>query len=87
MRSCCATRPRIIKVGGLEVGLTGLDDVLRQVYLTMAEADEGSLAEALLQGVKANNYVTPGREEAYQQALLREYRRFVAQVEQGKRMP
>jgi hypothetical protein len=55
--------------------------MLRQVYLTQAGADEGDLAEALLQGIKANNYVTPSREEAYKQALLREYRRFVAQVE------
>jgi len=74
-------------VAGIEIGLVGLEEVLRQVYLTQAGANEGDLAEALLQGIKANNYVAPGREEAYQQALLREYRRFVAQVEQGIRRP
>lgn len=78
MRSCCVPRSRLIHIGGIKVGL---DEVLRQIYWTQAGADETTLAEALLQGIKANNYVAPGWEEAYKQALLREYRRFVALVE------
>ena len=64
-----------IKVAGYTVGLVGLLDVFEQVSLLDLRDSEAS-QEELLRRVRAENYVVPGAEEDYKQALWRDYRRW-----------
>jgi len=82
-RSCC-TKPvaRIIKVAEFEVGLVGLDQALRNVY-TSGATDEEQIKRDLLQWAREfGNYISPVNEFEYKQALMNEYRKFVAKTGQ-----
>jgi hypothetical protein len=71
---------RIIKVAEFEAGLVGLDQVLRNVYLSGKVNDE-EIERDLLKGIKeCGNYVSGSREEDYMKALLREYQKYVISV-------
>jgi hypothetical protein len=86
MGTCCE-KPitRIITIGGIEVGIRGLDEIFRDTHVTN-ENDEHKLKEVLLSKVKVyGNYVSPGREEAYKEDLLREYRKFCLVVKEAQR--
>lgn len=81
--SCCA-KPvaKIIKVGEIETGIMGLEIALRNTYL-LGPTDEEQAKEELLAMIRAfGNDVSPSREEAYKQALLREYRKFCQTLEE-----
>ncbi len=62
-------------VGGVKIGLAGLDGILAQVASESLDS-EGALAERLLELVRRANYVAPSRTEEYKKALLKEYKRF-----------
>ena len=83
-RACCA-RPvaKIIKIADFESGLTGLDQALQNVYIS-GVSDDVQIQNELLQWIKDfGNYITPSREEAYREALLREYKLCVKRMEQA----
>lgn len=65
-------RVRQIRIGDVLVGIVGLDDALKQLYSLDREPRPETAAE-LLALIKARNYVAPGDEEDYREALLREY--------------
>jgi small redox-active disulfide protein 2 len=65
---------RQIMVGGVKVGLAGLDSILAQVRAESPDSDEVT-AERLLELVRQANYVMPSKTEEYKAALLREFRR------------
>jgi hypothetical protein len=88
--SCCAKPTvRIIKVAEFEAGLVGLDEALRNVYISGVE-DEAEIERDLLRWIKDfGNYIAPARESDYKRALLREYRMYVNDTERevgGKRV-
>jgi len=66
---------RQIIIGGNLTGLAHLDDTLQEVY-EMKIQEEKKLKKELLERVKIYNYVAPGAEEKYEQALFEEYQRF-----------
>lgn len=73
--SCCA-KPvtKIINIDGIEVGIMGLETVLSNAYLFNIK-DEAELKEEMFRWVRGfGNYVTKSREDAYKEALLREYK-------------
>lgn len=76
-KPCCAAealrRVRQVEVGGVVIGITMLDDVMREIR-SMNFPDEKSISDDLLKRVKIYNYVPPRAEEQYRAALLREYR-------------
>ena len=77
--SCCG-KPvaKIIKVGELEAGLIGLDQALHNVYSAGVNGEE-EIKEELLRLIRDfGNYVSSSREDDYKQALLREYKNYVA---------
>jgi len=81
-RACCA-KPiaRIIKVAEFEAGLMGLDQALRDVYISGLH-DEEEIQQDLLKRIKDfGNYISPSRENDYKEALFREYNSYVAAVE------
>jgi hypothetical protein len=76
----------IIKVGDFEAGITGLETTLRNVYVT-GIVDEEQIKSELLKGVKEfGNYISPGTEEMYQEALLREYEKYSKNTENNPAM-
>ena len=86
MGNACCAKPivKIIKVADVEAGLNGLDLALQNVYLLGLDDDE-KLKNELLRWIRDfGNYVAPGREGVYKDALLREYKLFVAEMEQQR---
>jgi transposase len=80
--SCCG-KPvaKIIKVADFEAGLVGLDQALRNVYISGVNSEE-DIKQELLRLIKDfGNYVSSSREDDYKQALLREYRNYVANLQ------
>ena len=82
--SCCG-KPvaTIIKVGDLEAGLFGLDQALHNVYFAGVNGEEEVKHELLRLIRDFGNYISPSRENDYKQALLREYKSYVASVQHG----
>jgi hypothetical protein len=74
MARCCA-KPiaRIIQVGDSGSGIVGLDELLRTA-LASAMNDEQAIKTSLLAMARTyGNYIIPEKEEAYKEALYREY--------------
>jgi hypothetical protein len=77
MGSCCA-KPiaTIIKVGNSEAGIRGLKQILTNAQ-SSGITDEEKLKTELLALARDNgNYVAASVEQAYKEALLREYKEF-----------
>ncbi len=69
---CQAVGPKVrtIQVGDGPVGIVALDEILEQFRAVSLPEDE--LRREILRAVKARNYVAPGLEEVYAEALWRE---------------
>lgn len=80
--SCCG-KPvaKIIKVADFEAGLIGLDQALHNVHSAGVTDDEEIMAELLRWIRHFGNYLSSSRENDYKQALLREYRNYVANLQ------
>ncbi|MCX6122311.1 MAG: hypothetical protein NTX44_11945 [Ignavibacteriales bacterium] len=77
-KSCCI-KPiaKIINVGNFDAGIIGLEETLKHIYVSGIK-DEEQLKTELLQLVKDyGNYISPGTESDYKDALFREYRKFI----------
>jgi hypothetical protein len=64
---------RLIDIAGAQIGISRLDAILRAVRNANFQ-DESLEKRELLRLTKAANYVPPGMEAAYLEALWREYR-------------
>jgi hypothetical protein len=73
---CAAAAARMIKKlvlpGGLQVGISNLENILKEVA-QLKLADDEAIKKELLQRVKIYNYVPPSAESDYSKALLKEY--------------
>jgi NAD-dependent dihydropyrimidine dehydrogenase PreA subunit len=77
---------RQILIGEQMVGLLGLDELLAALYAGGA-VPEPALGPRLLEGVEGDNYVFPRARPLYEEALLREYRRYWRQQQAGGEAP
>jgi len=79
-KPCCAAealrRIRRVNVGGITVGLAMLDAIFEEVASLDLPAEE-PLKRELLRRAKIYNYIPRQAEDAYAEALLREYRKGV----------
>jgi flavin-dependent dehydrogenase len=74
MGNCCA-KPlfKIIKIGGIDVGIKGLEQAFEEVR-AINEKNPDKLKELLLTKIKEyGNYVSRSRESIYKEDLFREY--------------
>ena len=81
--SCCG-RPiaTIIKVGDCEAGITGLEEAIQNAYRS-GVTDTEQIKSELIRWVKEfGNYISPGTEDKYKEALLREYKNYAAMGKQ-----
>lgn len=77
MGRCCdprAPRPVLVDVGGVKVGIVGLEEALAEV-MKLGLTDEARIKKELLVRVRANNYIPRSAEEEYAAALYELYRR------------
>lgn len=79
-KPCCATealrRIRRVNVGGITFGLAMLDAISEEVA-SLGISAEDPLKNELLRRAKIYNYIPRQAEDAYAEALLREYRKGV----------
>jgi len=74
---CCGPgSTRKIKIGGFDIGVVDLDNILMDVYSLGLEDDEKIKAE-ILKRAKGKNYISESRELHYSNALMSEYKKFV----------
>ncbi|MEE9151615.1 MAG: hypothetical protein V3U20_07265 [Thermoplasmata archaeon] len=77
-KPCCAAEAarmdKKLSIGGIPVGISHFDSIIEEV-LEMGLNDEKEIKEELLKKVKIYNYVSPGSEEDYANALFTEYKR------------
>ncbi len=81
-RPCGCGRPnvRYIKVGNINVGIVGLDEILFNVYILGIE-DEVLIKKELVEMLKKKNYIPENMEDLYSEAFLREYKIFLKKQE------
>lgn len=65
---------RRVMVEGIPTGMAGLDELFAELAAA-GRAPDPSLGPELVRRAAEHNYIVPGHEEAYAEALLREYRR------------
>ena len=63
-----------LKVGGLEVGVSGLSEILER-GLEYMDASDNDIREVLLSEMKARNYVPSSAQEEYMRSLWTEYKK------------
>ncbi len=77
-KPCCAAavakRVKKLNIGEIPIGISHFDLIIEEV-LEMGLNDEKEIKEELLKKVKIYNYVSPGSEEDYANALFTEYKR------------
>ena len=59
-------------VGGLQVGIVGLNDIFRS-WLEAGKKIQDLSNEQILQAVRKGNYIVPGREDEYAEAIKARY--------------
>lgn len=67
-----------IRVGKFIAGIVGLNEALSDAAAAHLPPDEAA-ARSIFDRVRKSNYVAPGAELEYQEALLREYRKYLGQ--------
>lgn len=60
------------------VGVVGLPELLEEARSRSFSGDS-ELKDFLLQGIKARNFVAPGSQDEYKEALYREYKKFIGE--------
>jgi NAD-dependent dihydropyrimidine dehydrogenase PreA subunit len=73
---------RQIRVGQMMTGMSGLDEVFAALHAEGFGPDETVVPE-LLARTRRRNYIAPGAEPQYAEALLREFQQFCRQREAG----
>jgi hypothetical protein len=68
-----------IKVGALEVGLVGLDEIFKEVRALRIEGDD--LKEELIKRAKLYNWIREDREGEYKSALFSAYKEFCQKID------
>ncbi len=85
MRGCCGGikgLKRLTLPDGMQIAIVGLDDILAAVYAEGRQAN-AQTAEQILERVAARNYIPSSGRQEYQDALLTEYRRYVARQKEA----
>lgn len=79
-KPCCAAaaarKIRKLVIGGREIGIAQLDEIIAKVRALGLEGD--AAGDALLKEVKIYNYVPRGQEENYRAAMVEEHSRRVS---------
>jgi small redox-active disulfide protein 2 len=69
---------RLILIGTTQVGLIGLNEIFEELK-SQREKPDSVLREMLVEQVERKNYIPPSSKERYQEALFREFRKFLGE--------
>ena len=71
--ACCPgkTNAKILSIGGQQIGITHLDDIIERA-LWMKDASDEELNAFLISQMKIYNYIPPTVEKEYADAVLQE---------------
>lgn len=74
---CCggAVKSKQVDIGGVKVGIVGLDEIFSEVYGCKMEDEEG-LKKELVKRAAIYNYIPESVKEVYGNSLLREYKKY-----------
>ncbi len=77
-RSCCGIRGvRLLRVGDVEVGLTGVDAAMKLLYVEGWSPDDEDLGRTFVQQLRdAGNYIPANQESLYFPVLVELFRNF-----------
>ena len=67
---------RMIQVGRAPAGLLGLNELFTALFDSGVAPDDPGLVDALVEGVRANNFIPKSAVGDYQDALKRDYKNF-----------
>jgi len=72
--SCCPDSARIKKmeIGGILVGIIGYEQIMEEAEKFEGDGEE-KIRHALLKQTRIYNYVTPGSEKDYEDAMWKEF--------------
>jgi hypothetical protein len=72
--SCCpdSARTKKIEIGGILVGIVGYEKILEEAEKFRDDGEE-RIRQVLLKQTKIYNYVTPGSEKNYEDAMWKEF--------------
>jgi small redox-active disulfide protein 2 len=70
---------RIINVGGVKVGINGLDQVIEAMSREYAQRDDQEVGAEMLARLERSNYFAPVARDEYAAALAREFRKALGQ--------
>ena len=79
MACACKLPVKIIKVDGVDAGLTGINAAFEKVKELNIAEEEKVKHELLLRIKFFGNYIPKDREEAYENALFEEYNKYLKQ--------
>lgn len=70
MEPCCPGRTvtKRIAIGGREIGITGLDEIL-EVGFMLGLASEAVVRDAMMEELRSRNYVPKGAEKEYEDGI------------------
>ena len=69
-----------IRVNGHPIGLVGLVEAMEEIARKRTDETDEALREALIDRLSADNYIPRGARNAYGDALLREFRKFLGEA-------
>jgi len=73
-----------IMVGDYSVGVIGLKEAMEETAAKMADALDEKVGAELLEKLSRRNYIPDRAKENYQQAFVREYRKFIGKACDGQ---
>lgn len=81
-KSCCG-KPiaKIIKIGTFDAGIMGLEEALKNVLSSDLQNEEQIKIDLLRLVKDFGNYIAPGTESDYKDALFREYHKYTKSLQ------
>ena len=67
---------RMLIIGGTPAGLLGLEELFDDLFSAGLDPNHPDLAEKLIKGVRAHNFIPKPAVDEYQQVLIREYQKY-----------
>jgi len=75
---------RMLNVDGIPAGLLGLEELFAHLYESLVAPDSDKLADLILDGVRAHNFVPKKAFDGYSKVLIEEYQRYFRRQKSGK---
>ena len=76
-----------VRIGDFPIGIVGLKEVMADLASSLSGASNDVMAGALIQRVAKRNYIPEKAKVEYEQALVREFKKFLGQEVSAEEEP